>query len=204
MKQPVTSGVSDLFYWQTTATIASNAAGANKASTFLQVDGASFFVLCGFVGVTNYDAFAGDFIAVIGGGPAAARTLITPPFLPSHFDLMIRTNSEYQLMDEPVPQASICANGYRSGQGLPWPDLYAPQTRFDFDFFNVTPTIQLNGDGSAKPLMINFALMGYFVNTDYLASYLASFDAYQRVAQNSPAGWLSQFTGIDLTGVPNV
>jgi len=202
--QPSPSSSSDLFFWESQVTIASNVVGANTASDRVQVDSDRFFVLMAFLGSTNYDNVAGDFIAVIGAGPAAARTLVSPPFVANNFEVMIRYNSDLDMMGVPMPQACICSNGYRAGQQMPFPTLYAPMTTFDFDFYNVAPTLQTEGNGTARPLQITFGLYGYFVPIERLSAFLQSYRAYQCQAQNQLAGWIKKFTSQDLSKVPGV
>lgn len=202
--QPSPSSSSDLFVWESQVTIASNVVGANTASDRVQVDSDRFFVLMGFLGSTNYDQVAGDFIAVIGAGPASARTLVSPPFHPNNFEVMIRYNSDTDMMGVPMPQACLCSNGYRSGPQLPFPTLYAPMTTFDFDFFNVAPTLQLTGAGAARDLQITFGLYGYFVPIERLSAFLQSYRAYQIQAQGQLAGWIANFTSQDMSKVPGV
>lgn len=198
MIQTVPSAIGDVFNWQTSVTIASNVAGANTGQARIQVDSTSFFVLLAFLGSTNYDNVAGDFIAVIGAGPAAARTLVSPPFVPNNFEVMIRYNDDINLMGAPMEQACICGNGYRTGPALPYPVVFPPMTTFNFDFLNVAPTLQLNGDASARPLVINFGLYGIFVPIEQLSNFLASWPSYAREAQKGIAGWISKFTSIDI------
>lgn len=195
---PVSTSVSDLFYWEAAIDpIASNVAPNNKASTFFQLDSDKSFVLFAFVGSTNYDAFAGDFIAVIGAGPAAARTLITPPFVPNNFEVQITYNNETFMTGAPIPQALICSNGYRTGNQLPFPIVFAPMTTFNFDFYNVAATLQQSGAGVARDLQISFGLFGYFVENANAADYLLSYPEYACVAEQAGQGWISQFTNIE-------
>jgi hypothetical protein len=200
--QPITSPIGDLFYWESSATIASNSpvANANRATDFLQVNSDSSFLLMAFLGSTNYDAVAGDFIAVVGAGPAAARTLVTPPLIPNNFEVLIRYNAREDLMDSPMPQACICSNGYRTGMQMPFPVLFAPMTTFDFTYFNVAQTILTLADkATVIPLQLTFGLMGYFIPNETLAANLTAYDAYAmgRQAMNGQKGWIKQFTSQD-------
>lgn len=196
--QPVSTSVSDLFVWEAAVpTIASNIAPNNKTSApTLQLDYDRCFVLMGFVGASNYDAFAGDFIAVIGAGPAAARTFVTPPFAPNNFEVDVTYNHDYRITGDAMPQACICSSGYRSGNQLPYPVIFAPMTTFDFDFYNVAQTLLLTGAGAALDLQIYFGLMGYFVKTDGLGDFLLSYPAYAAEAQRTGGNWVSKFTGV--------
>lgn len=196
--QPVPSAVGAVFNWQTSVTIASNVAGANTGQARLQVDSSSFFVLLAFLGTTNYDQVAGDFIAVVGAGPAAARELISPPFVPNNFEVMIRYNDDINLMGAPMPQACLCANGYRTGEQLIWPTVFPPMTIFNFEFYNVAPTLQLTGAGAARSLVINFGLYGLSVPIEQLSSFLASWPSYASEAEKGLAGWISRFTSIEM------
>lgn len=203
MKQPITSPIGDLFYWESQATIASNSSlnNANRATDRLQVNSDSFFVLMAWLGSSNYDSVAGDFIATIGAGPAAARTLVSPPFVPNNFEVMIRYNSDTDMMDAPMPQACICSNGYRSGMQFPFPTLYAPMTTFDFTYYNVAPTILTLADkATVISLQISFGLLGYFIPNETIASNLGAYRAYQlgRQAMANQAGWIKQFTSINI------
>lgn len=199
--QPSPSSTTDLFFWETQATIA---AIGGTAADRVQVDSDRFFVLMAFLGSTNYDNVAGDFIAVIGAGPAAARTLVSPPFVANNFEVMIRHNSDNDMMGIAMPQACICANGYRAGQQMPFPTIYAPMTTFEFDFTNVAQVLQTEGAGTARPLQITFGLYGYFVPIERMSAFLQSYRAYQLRAQNSLAGWIKSFTSIDMSKVPGV
>ncbi len=200
--QPITSPIGDLFYWESSATIASNstAANANRATDFLQVNSDASFVLMGFLGSTNYDAVAGDFIALIGAGPAAARTLVTPPFVPSNFEVLIRYNAREDLMDAPMPQACICSNASLTGMQMPFPVLFAPMTTFDFTYWNVAPTILTLADkATVISLQLTFGLLGYFIPNETIAANLTAYDAYAmgRQAMNGQKGWIKQFTRQD-------
>lgn len=203
MKQPITSPYGDLFYWESQATIASNSSlnNANRATDRLQVNSDSFFVLMAWLGSTNYDNVAGDFIATIGAGPAAARTLVSPPFVPNNFEVMIRYNSDTDMMDAAMPQACICSNGYRSGMQFPFPSLYAPMTTFDFTYYNVAPTILTLADkATVISLQISFGLLGYFIPNETIAGNLGAYRPYQlgRQAMANQAGWIKQFTSITI------
>ncbi len=205
--QPIPSNTADLFKWESQVVLTSNVVGNvnQKATDRVQVDSDRFFVLTGFLGSTNYDQCAGDFIALIGAGPAAARTLVSPPFVPNNFEVMIRYNSDEAMMGVPMPQACLCSNGYRAGQVLPYPDIYAPMTTFDFEFYSTRPTVLTLAD-KATPinLEITFALDGYFVPIERLNAFLKCYRAYADMGQRMPANWIAQFTGIDMTGVPGV
>lgn len=203
--QPVSSAYADLFTWiPAIDSIASNdsANNANKAQARLQVQSDACFILHAFLGSTNYDNVAGDFIAEIGAAPTATRTLVSPAFVPNNFEVMIRYNSDINLMGAPVGQANLCANGYRAGNQLPYAMIFPPMTTFDFDFYNVAPTVLTLADKSTiVPLQITFGLYGYFVPVGQLADFLQSWDSYQIEAQKGLAGWVRKFTSIDFSGV---
>lgn len=203
---PVPSNTADLFLWETQVTLTSNVIGnaGQKASDRVQVDSDRFFMLLGFLGSTNYDSVAGDFIATIGAGPAAARTLVSPPTVPNNFEVMIRYNSDEAMMSVPMPQACLCANGYFTGQQLPYPVLYAPMTTFDFEFWNVAPTLLTQADRTtAINLEISFALYGYFIPTVRLAAFLRTFEPFAYQAQ-AGGRWIEKFTKIQMNGVPGL
>jgi hypothetical protein len=207
--QPVPSSTADLFNWESQpAALTSNVVGnaGQKVSDRLQVDSDRFFVLSAYLGSTNYDASAGEFIAVVGASPgAAARALVTPPFVPNNFEVMIRQNNDTDMMGVPMPQACLCANGYRAGAQFPIPTIYAPMTCFDFDFYNVAPTLLTLADNTtAVNLQITFGLFGYFVPIEKLAAFLTSYDAYYMAAQQQLAGWIAKFTNTDMSKVPGV
>jgi hypothetical protein len=198
---PLPSSQGDLFFWQVaTDPIPSNVIGTGtyQANGRVQVASDKFFLLESFAGSTNYDNVAGDFIAVIGGGPASARTLVSPPIVPNNFEVAIKFNDDLSLTGAPIPQAVICSNGYFSGQQLPYPLLFAPMTTFNFEFFNVAPTLLKKADKTtAIDLVINFGLVGYFLPQEQLANFLAAYPGYAAHASAQP-GWLAAFTGLDL------
>lgn len=196
--RPIPSAAGDVFNWQVSATIPSNVPGLNTGFGKLQVDSASFFILMAYLASTNYDNVAGDFIAVIGAGPAAARTLVSAPFVPNNFEVLIKYNDDTQLMGNPIPQAALASNGYRAGEQFPYPIIFSPMTTFNFDFYNVAPTLQLNGDGTARDLTINFGLYGYFVPIEQLSNFLAQWPSYAAQAAKNIPGWISAFTSIPM------
>jgi hypothetical protein len=200
--QPITSAIGDVFMWESLVTIPSNVAPNNKDTDRLQVQSDSVFCLLAWGGSTNYDAVAGDFIAVIGAGPAAARTLVSPPFVPNNFQVMIRYNSDQNLMSSPMPQACLCSNGYRAGQQLPYPVLFPPMTTFDFEFYNVARTLQYAADQTTlKPLQITFGLYGVFVPLVDLPAFLKCWPSYACEAYQGAGDWYKKFTGIDFSGL---
>lgn len=196
---PISSALGDVFTWESQVTIPSNTPGQNKQTANVQVQSDSFFCLMAFMASTNYDNVAGDFIAVIGAGPAAARTLVSPPFVPNNFEVQIRYNSDLAFSDTPMPQGALVANATRAGVQLPYPFLCPPMSTFDFEFYNVAPTLLKQAGGStAIDLVVTFGLYGYFVKLEMLAAFLACFDAYQAAARQGMPGWIRRFTNIDM------
>ncbi len=195
--QPVSTSVADLFYWETQVSLASNVVGAtgNTAKANFQIANDRCFLLTAFMGSTNYDNVAGDFIASIGAGPAPARTLISPPFAPNNFTVEVKYNNRNYFFGSPMPQACLCSNGYRSGLQLPFPVILPAMSNFEFTFRNTARTLQLNGDDSARALEVSFGLYGYFVLNAGLEDFLAQFPAYQ--AQMSEPGWVKKFTRME-------
>lgn len=199
--QPIPSALGDAFFWESTATIASNAQGQNTSNGGrIQVASDAFFLLQGFLASTNYDQSAGDFIAVVGASPgAAARQLVTPPLIANNFSVKIKLNSDIDLMGDWMPQACLCSNGYRSGPQLVFPSLFEPMTTFDFEFMNTAQTLVTAADNATVlSLAITFAVYGYFVPVEQLSNFLATFPAYGRQARKGQAGWLQQFTSLQL------
>jgi len=197
---PSPSSSSDIFLWQAQATMPSNVVGDpdSIAADDLQITSDQFFVLMGFLGVTNYDSSGGDVIASVGAGPAPARSLITGPFVPNNFSVMIRYNSDIAFMDQPMPQACLSANAYRTGQQLPYPVIFSPMSRFDFEFQNTAPTLLEDVDGDPINLVVNFALLGYFVPVERVAAYLKCYEAYSYAASEMANGWIRKFTAQDM------
>lgn len=199
---PVTPAIADVYVWKSVQTIASNVAGSNFASDRFQVQSDSWFCLMAFLASTNYDAVAGDLRAVIGAGPAAATQLVSPPVVPNNFEVMVKYNSDTALMGAPMPQAAIASNGYFSGRQLPFPLLFPPMTTFDFDFYNVAPTLLKAADKTtAINLTINFSLLGYFIPQANLENFLLIWPAYAKAANEQGAGWLRNFTAADVPGL---
>ncbi len=200
--QPIPSALGDVFFWESTATIASNLASVGNTANGgrIQVASDAFFLLQGFLGSTNYDQSAGDFIAVVGASPgAAARQLVTPPLIANNFSVKIKLNSDIDLMGDWMPQACLCSNGYRSGPQLPYPSLFEPMTTFDFEFRNDAQTLITAADNTTVlSLAITFAVFGYFIPVEQVSNFLASFPAYGRQARKGQAGWLQQFTSLQL------
>lgn len=210
LTQPVVSLYADLFNWKSVVTIASNVttANANRATDRLQLQSDAFFVLLAFLGTTNYDPVAGDFIATIGAGPSgtATRTLVSNAVVPNNFEVMIKLNGDIDLMGAPMPQACIASNGYFAGNQLPYPVILPPMTTFDFTFYNVAQTILTTVDQSTViPLSISFGLLGVFVPSINLDKYLAAWPSYGRVACQSQADtWIRNFTTIRDPAVPGL
>lgn len=202
LKQPVVSAYADLFNWKSVVTIASNdpANNANQAFDQIQLQNDSFFVLAAFLGTTNYDPVAGDFIATIGAGPSgtATRTLVSPAKVPNNFEVLIKFNGDIDFMGAPMPQGCIASNGYYGGNQLPYPMIFPPMTTFSFTFFNVAPTILTEVDNTTViPLQINFGLLGYFVPLINLEQFLAAWPSYGAIANEcGDQNWIRNFTAI--------
>ena len=200
--QPVSPLYADVFDWKTVVSIPSNVVPTNLATDNLQVENDSYFFLMAFLASTNYDNFAGDFIALQGASPAAALSLIAPPRVANNFEVMIKYNGDQQLMGSPMPQGCLTANGYLGGRQLPYGMLFPPMTTFDFEFYNVAQTILTQSDGSTVvPLEISFGLYGYYIPTVNLEKFLAAWPAYHAEYVKGNAGWLSAFTALDIPGL---
>lgn len=202
---PVVSNVADVFTWKTTATIASNVAPNNKATSQIKILADSFFCFMAFRASTNYDNFSGDLRASIGAGPAAATRLGTPPRVPNNFEVKIRRGS-IDLMGTPVPQAVIGSNGYFSGVQSPWPVLYPPSSMFYFEFLNTAPTLLNTAAAAAIDLQINFGMFGLNVPIENLKTFLASYPEIRAsMAKAWDAGQLpaSRLTGIHIDNLAN-
>ncbi len=173
--QPVVSDIADLFTWKATAVIASNdpTASANKFSQQLQVLGDSFFCLVAYRGCTNYDPIAGEFIT-----DDISVALYSPAVVPNHFEVMVQRENRFKLMDRNCPQGVLCSTGYRSGNVVPWPILYAPNTTFNIDLYNITPVVLTQPDQSTPiPLRIDFGMFGYNVPVSNLRIFIDSWPA---------------------------
>ncbi len=170
--QPVVSDIADLFTWKASATIASNVAGANSATSQVKTLPNAFFCFVAWRGSTNYDAIV-ELRASVGAGPAAATALF-PAAVPSNFEAMVKRNNRFSMMDAPMPQASLCSSGYRAGNQVPIPVLYPPATTFNFELFNTAETLFLTAAGVAIDLRIDFGLFGYNVPSDNLGVFLNS------------------------------
>ena len=200
--QPVSSPYADLYVWKTVNTIPSNltANSANKVSANFQILGDSFFCLMAFLGSTNYDQMAGEFTAtgINGGNPV----LYSDPRIPNNFEVFIKYNGQINMMGSPVPQACICSNGYFDGQQLPYPLLFPPMSTFNFDFFNVAPTLFYQTQNTTLiPLTINFGLYGYNVPVENLSQFLASWPAMQEIAAAGQPAWIKNFTAMAIPGL---
>lgn len=201
--QPASSPACDLFVWRSEVSIASNstAANANHATDQIKITPDAFFCLCAFLGVTNYDNSPGAF-KVTGIAGAAATLYSAPPVVPNNFEVLIKQDGQINLMGSPMPQGCICSNGYRAGHQLPYPILFPPLTRFDFDFYNVVPTLLKKVDqATAINLDISFGLYGYTVPVENLSAFCASWPEMARIAQVNQPGWLRRFTSILIPGM---
>lgn len=200
--QPVSSPYADLYVWKTVNSIASNltANNANKVSSNFQILGDSFFCLMAFLGSTNYDQMSGEFTAVgiNGGNPV----LYGDPRIPNNFEVFIKYNGQINMMGAPVPQACICSNGYLEGRQLPYPLLFPPMSTFNFDFWNVAPTLYYQTQNTNLiPLVINFGLYGYNVPVENLSQFLQSWAAMQEIAAQGQPLWLKNFTAMSIPGL---
>lgn len=163
--QPVISDVADLYTWKTTQTLTSITVGAagQFASDTVKTLSNSFFVFVAFRGCSSYDA-AIQMRAVIGAPAGAAATAIYPCAVPNNFEVMVRRNNRFNMMDQPMPQAALCSTGYRAGQQVPIPVIYPPATTFNFTLFNTAPVIFTAVDGTtAIGNRIDFGMFGYNV-----------------------------------------
>lgn len=176
-EKPVFANVADLFTWKVTATIPSNVVGQNAANSLeVKILSDSYFCFMAWVGSTNYDGCAGDFRAVIGSGPAAATTLVSPPTVPNNFEVRVTRENTVNMMGAPMPQAAVCSNGYHSGRQVPWPIMYPPNSTFQFDLWNVARTLLTEADQTTPiPLEINFGMFGYNVPLENLGKFLESY-----------------------------
>ncbi len=202
--QPVSPVYADIFDWKSTKTLTSNVVGAagNVIAEQLRLDSDKCFCLMAFLGVTNYDAVAGDFIAIIGAGPAAARTLVSPPTIPNNFEVTIKYNGDYDMMGAPMPQGCLCSNGYYGALQLVYPMMFPPMSTFDFEFTNTAPTLLKQADKTtAIDLRIDFGLYGYTIPLENLEQFLAAWPSYSKFARQGVAGWLRNFTSIKFPGL---
>lgn len=198
--QPASSSYADLFIWKTLVTIPSNAPGQQPTSQDLQILGDSFFCLMAFVGSTNYDPIAGEY--AVDDIDSGASHLYAPPRIPNNFAVFIKQDGQINLMSAKVPQACICSSGYLAGRQMPFPLLFKPSTTFNFDFFNIAPTLlQQSMAGAAIDLEINFGLYGYNVPAENLEQFCASFPAMQEIAATNQPLWLKNFTKMAIPGL---
>ncbi len=177
--QPVLSDVADLYWWKTTQNLTSITLGAvgNYGTDQVKIKPDAFFVHCAWRGATNYDG-AVQLRAVIGAGPAAATALYTPN-VPNNFEVMVKRNNRFQMMDQPMPQAAICSTGYRAGQQVPIPIIYPPLTMFNFELWNVAPVqFTLANQSTALNLRVDFGLFGYNVPKDNLGIFIGAWPEY--------------------------
>jgi len=183
MLTPQVSNVCDFYTWKSVQSIASNdpAANANMAVDQFQVQADRFFVFMAWRGVTNYDALAGEFESA-----NVARALYNPAVVPSYFEVMVKRDDDYNMMTYPMPQGALASYGYAAGAQVPWPIIYAPLTRFYFEFYNVSPFVMTEHDQSTViPLRIDFGLYGYSVASENLSTFLKSWPSLWQVFQAS-------------------
>ena len=172
---PVFSEIADLFWWKTTKTLTSNVIGnaGQYATDQIKILGNSFFVFVAWRGETNYDSVT-ELRAIVGGGGGAAATALYSAAVPNNFEASVSRNNRFKMMDRAMPQAALCSTGYRAGQQVPWPIIYAPLTMFNFTVANVAPVMLTKADQTTQiPLRVDFGLFGYNVLGTNLPSFLA-------------------------------
>lgn len=177
--QPVLSDIADLFTWKTTQTLTTNVVGTSGQFGTDQVKTLpnSYFVFCAFRGWTNYDGVVG-MRAVIGAVAGAAATALYPANVPNNFEVMVKRNNRFAMMDQPMPQACIASTGYRAGQQVPYPVIYPPATTFNFTIYNTAPQLMVQADGStAINLRVDFGMAGYNVLKENLPIFLGQWPA---------------------------
>lgn len=189
--QPVLSDIADLYWWKTTNTLTTNVVGTagQFATNQVKTKPDSVFCFVAWRGVTNYDAVT-QLRASIGAGPAAATGLY-PAIVPNNFEVMVRRNNRFAMMDQPMPQAAICSNGYRAGQQVPVPIVYPPSTMFNFEVYHTAEVLFLTAAGVAKDLRVDFGLFGYNVPCNKLDTFLGSWPELYGLA-------MRELTGIQL------
>lgn len=171
--QPVVSDVADLFTWKTIQTLTTNVVGTSGQFGTDQIKTLdnSCFVFVAFRGSTNYDPVQ-QLRAVVGAGPAAA-TALYPAAVPNNFEVMVKRNNRFQMMDQPMPQAAIASSGYRAGQQVPIPVIYPPNTTFNFTIYHTAEVLFTQSNGStAINLRVDFGLFGYNVLRSNMAEFL--------------------------------
>lgn len=189
--QPVPSDIADLFWWKTRQTLTSITVGnaGQLGNDNIKTLNNAFFVFVGWRGCSNYDG-AVQMRAVVGAPAGAAATAIFTPVVPNNFEVMVKRNNRYQMMDQPLTQAQLCSTAYRAGQQVPIPIIYPPLTTFQFTIYATAPVLFTLVDGATqKNLVVDFGMMGYNVPTNKLPAFIAEWPALYRKAM------------IDLTGM---
>jgi len=199
--QPVVSNVADFYTWKTTVNIASNsvASNANKSTAQFQVQPDAFFVFMGWRGSTNYDSVGGEFTTA-----NVATALHAPARVPSYFEVMVKRDNVYNMMPNPMPQGALASYGYAAGAQIPWPIIYAPLMRFNFEFYNVSPFILTEHDQSTViPLRIDFGLFGYNVQSGAIGTFLQAWPSLWNVFKSYPnlGDALSCLSGQDFRNI---
>lgn len=192
--QPVLSDVADLFTWKVTSTIPSNVVPNNVATGQVKLLPNAFFCFMAFRGSTNYDSVT-ELRAVVGAGPAAATALF-PAAVPNNFEVLVKRNQRFNMMDQPMPQAAIASAGYRAGNQVPYPVIYPPATTFNFTLFNTAETLLTESDvETAIDLRIDFGLFGYNIPAPNLGVFINSWPMFYGRAMN-------ELTGISMPPAP--
>ncbi len=188
--QPVVSDVADLFWWKTRATLTSivvNAVGQTWNDNVKTLPG-SVFVFVAWRGCSSYDSVT-QLRAVIGAPAGAAATALYPAPVPNNFEVMVKRNNRFSMMDQPMPQAAIASTGYRAGCQLPFPIIYPPATTFNFTIYNTAPVQLTLVDGAtAINNVVDFGLFGYNVPVPNLQTFLGQWPALYGKALNTLTG----------------
>ncbi len=195
--QPVVSDVADLFWWKTRQTLTSIVVGnaGQQASDVVKLLPNAFFVFVAFRGSSNYDSVT-QLRAVIGAPAGAAATALYPVNVPNNFEVMVKRNNRFALMDEPMPQACIASTGYRAGNQLPFPIIYPPATTFNFTIYNTAPVVLTQVDGTTTiNNTVDFGMFGYNVPEGNLRTFLSQWPALHGKAMRT-------LTGITAIGIP--
>ncbi len=177
--QPVISDVADLFWWKMRANLTSivaNAVGSFESQNIKTLPG-SVFVFVAWRGCSSWDPVT-QLRAAIGASPGTAATALYPTNVPNNFEVMVKRNNRFNMMDDPMPQACIASNGYRAGNQVPLPIIYPPATTFNITIFNTAP-VQLTEADTAVPKVniVDFGLFGYNVPSENLGIFLNQWPA---------------------------
>ncbi len=186
--QPVVSDVADLYWWKTTNTLTTNVVGTagQFATNQVKTKPDSVFCFVAWRGASNYDSIV-QLRASIGAGPAAATGLYAC-LVPNNFEVEVKRNNRFDMMDQPMPQAAICSNGYRAGQQVPIPIIYPPSTMFNFTVFNTAEKLFLDAAGVAINLRVDFGLFGYNIQVSKLPTFLGAWPELYGLAMQNLTG----------------